>query len=68
MNIVLSTVAEYVEDEWEVPGDKIVLIREIGKGSFGLVYEGIAYEVKDRPNVELHVAVKVSGVHPTQWC
>ena len=32
----------YIPDEWEVPRDKIELLRELGQGSFGMVYEGIA--------------------------
>ncbi|NXA22940.1 IGF1R factor, partial [Ibidorhyncha struthersii] len=29
-------------DEWEVPREKITVIRELGQGSFGMVYEGLA--------------------------
>ena len=32
----------YVADEWEVPREKITLLRELGNGSFGMVYEGEA--------------------------
>lgn len=39
----LSTV--YVPDEWEVPRKQIELLRELGQGSFGMVYEGIARDV-----------------------
>ncbi|KAM4575044.1 insulin receptor b [Fundulus diaphanus] len=47
----------YVPDEWEVPRDKIKLLRELGQGSFGMVYEGIAQDiVKGEP--ETRVAVK----------
>lgn len=47
----------YVPDEWEVPREKITLLRELGQGSFGMVYEGIAQDiVKGEP--ETHVAVK----------
>ena len=49
----------YVPDEWEVPRDKIQLIRELGQGSFGMVYEGIAKCLKDDKE-EIKVAVKVS--------
>jgi serine/threonine protein kinase len=31
----------YVEDEWEVTREKIKLVRELGQGSFGMVYEGL---------------------------
>lgn len=47
----------YVPDEWEVPREKITLCRELGQGSFGMVYEGVAKGVvKDEP--ETRVAVK----------
>ncbi|XP_017262483.1 insulin receptor b [Kryptolebias marmoratus] len=47
----------YVPDEWEVPRDKITLLRELGQGSFGMVYEGIAQDiVKGEP--ETRVAIK----------
>uniref|UniRef100_A0A671YZQ8 Tyrosine-protein kinase receptor n=1 Tax=Sparus aurata TaxID=8175 RepID=A0A671YZQ8_SPAAU len=35
----------YEEDEWEVPRDKINILRELGQGSFGMVYEGIAKDI-----------------------
>ncbi|KAH0505924.1 Insulin receptor-related protein [Microtus ochrogaster] len=31
----------YVPDEWEVPRKQISIIRELGQGSFGMVYEGL---------------------------
>ncbi|XP_059362480.1 insulin-like growth factor 1 receptor isoform X2 [Carassius carassius] len=47
----------YVPDEWEVARDKITMCRELGQGSFGMVYEGIAKGVvKDEP--ETRVAIK----------
>uniref|UniRef100_A0A672Z4T5 Tyrosine-protein kinase receptor n=1 Tax=Sphaeramia orbicularis TaxID=375764 RepID=A0A672Z4T5_9TELE len=47
----------YVPDEWEVAREKISLSRELGQGSFGMVYEGIAKGVvKDEP--ETRVAIK----------
>ncbi|XP_069460668.1 insulin receptor-related protein [Ambystoma mexicanum] len=47
----------YIPDEWEVPREKIHIIRELGQGSFGMVYEGIAKGiVKDE--VETKVALK----------
>lgn len=33
--------AIYVEDEWEVAREKLQLVRELGQGSFGMVYEGL---------------------------
>ncbi|NXL85915.1 INSRR protein, partial [Alectura lathami] len=32
----------YIPDEWEVSREKITVIRELGQGSFGMVYEGLA--------------------------
>ncbi|KAG7267041.1 hypothetical protein CRUP_017281 [Coryphaenoides rupestris] len=47
----------YVPDEWEVPRDKITVLRELGQGSFGMVYEGIAKDIiKGEPDTR--VAVK----------
>lgn len=49
--------AVYVPDEWEVAREKISLSRELGQGSFGMVYEGLAKGVvKDEP--ETRVAIK----------
>uniref|UniRef100_A0A8C5Q2V6 Tyrosine-protein kinase receptor n=1 Tax=Leptobrachium leishanense TaxID=445787 RepID=A0A8C5Q2V6_9ANUR len=53
----LSASEVYVPDEWEVAREKINLLRELGQGSFGMVYEGIAKDIiKGEP--EVHVAVK----------
>uniref|UniRef100_A0A8D0GXK7 Tyrosine-protein kinase receptor n=1 Tax=Sphenodon punctatus TaxID=8508 RepID=A0A8D0GXK7_SPHPU len=53
----LSASDVYVPDEWEVPRDKISLLRELGQGSFGMVYEGFAKDiVKGEPDTR--VAVK----------
>uniref|UniRef100_A0A673C765 Tyrosine-protein kinase receptor n=1 Tax=Sphaeramia orbicularis TaxID=375764 RepID=A0A673C765_9TELE len=50
-------VTVYVPDEWEVAREKITMHRELGQGSFGMVYEGIAKGVvKDEP--ETRVAIK----------
>ncbi|XP_048513218.1 insulin-like receptor [Athalia rosae] len=50
----VSTV--YVPDEWEVPRKKIELLRELGNGSFGMVYEGMARDVlKGKPEVKCAV-------------
>ncbi|XP_007256305.3 insulin-like growth factor 1a receptor [Astyanax mexicanus] len=52
-----SAAEMYVPDEWEVSREKITLCRELGQGSFGMVYEGIAKGVvKDEP--ETKVAIK----------
>ncbi|XP_031558117.1 putative insulin-like peptide receptor [Actinia tenebrosa] len=53
----LNSTDVYIADEWEVPRDKIKLIRELGQGSFGMVFEGEALDiVKDKP--KCRVAVK----------
>lgn len=49
--------AVYEEDEWEVPREKINILRELGQGSFGMVYEGIAKDIV-KGEGETRVAVK----------
>ena len=50
----------YIADEWEVPREKIKLVRELGNGSFGMVYEGEAEDLcPEMPHCR--VAVKVSN-------
>lgn len=50
-------ISVYEEDEWEVARDKIAILRELGQGSFGMVYEGIAKDII-KGEGETHVAVK----------
>ncbi|XP_068626888.1 insulin receptor-like isoform X2 [Battus philenor] len=58
----VSTV--YVPDEWELPRTSIEFIRELGQGSFGMVYEGIAKNIeKGKP--ETRCAVKTVNEHAT---
>jgi len=53
--------AVYVADEWEVSREKIQIGRPIGKGSFGMVYEGMASDiVKNQPKAR--VAIKVRSL------
>ncbi|XP_075954174.1 insulin receptor a [Anarhichas minor] len=53
----LSAMDVYEEDEWEVGRDKINILRELGQGSFGMVYEGIAKDII-KGEGDTHVAVK----------
>ena len=48
----------YEPDEWEVERDKITLLRELGQGSFGMVWEGKALDLIEKGK-EILVAVKV---------
>ncbi|GBP37476.1 Insulin-like receptor [Eumeta japonica] len=57
----VSTV--YVPDEWEVARTSIELVRELGQGTFGMVYEGIARNIKGSP--EIRCAVKTVNEHAT---
>lgn len=47
----------YEEDEWEVPREKISILRELGQGTFGMVYEGLAKDII-KGEGDTHVAVK----------
>uniref|UniRef100_A0AAY4BH53 Tyrosine-protein kinase receptor n=1 Tax=Denticeps clupeoides TaxID=299321 RepID=A0AAY4BH53_9TELE len=53
----LSPDEVYEPDDWEVPREKINLLRELGQGSFGMVYEGIAKDIV-KGEVQTRVAVK----------
>uniref|UniRef100_A0A6Q2X2L3 Tyrosine-protein kinase receptor n=1 Tax=Esox lucius TaxID=8010 RepID=A0A6Q2X2L3_ESOLU len=53
----LSANDVYVPDDWEVAREKITILKELGQGSFGMVYEGVAKDiVKGEPDTR--VAVK----------
>ncbi|XP_076235899.1 insulin-like receptor-like [Calliopsis andreniformis] len=46
----------YVLDEWEVPREKIEMLRPLGNGTFGMVYDGIARDiVPEKPEVRCAV-------------
>lgn len=47
----------YIPDEWEVPRERIRVLRELGQGSFGMVYEGLAQD-PEREGEETRVALK----------
>ncbi|XP_053740412.1 insulin receptor a [Synchiropus splendidus] len=53
----LSANDVYEEDEWEVAREKITILRQLGLGSFGMVYEGIAKDII-KGESETRVAVK----------
>jgi insulin receptor len=42
------SLAVYEPDEWEIVRDKVELVRELSKGSFGVVYEGILWPANIR--------------------
>uniref|UniRef100_A0A6Q2XE85 Tyrosine-protein kinase receptor n=1 Tax=Esox lucius TaxID=8010 RepID=A0A6Q2XE85_ESOLU len=52
-----SAAEMYVPDEWEVAREKITMHKELGQGSFGMVYEGLAKGVV-KDEAETHVAIK----------
>ncbi|XP_050401115.2 putative molluscan insulin-related peptide(s) receptor [Patella vulgata] len=54
----------YIPDEWEVDRDKIKLLKEIGEGSFGMVWEGLTSDTCIPPYKEnIAVAVKTVNDH-----
>ncbi|XP_072840343.1 insulin receptor-related protein isoform X3 [Pogona vitticeps] len=53
-----STSNMYIPDEWEVPREKITVLRELGQGSFGMVYEGVARGLEQEGEEETRVALK----------
>ena len=57
---LLSVVAVYEPDEWEVVRENIKLLSELGQGSHRMVYEGTAHNIKDKADI-VSVAVKASN-------
>nr|CAD7259749.1 unnamed protein product [Timema shepardi] len=54
----------YVPDEWEVSRKKVEMLRELGQGSFGMVYEGIGHDiVEGQPTIRC--AIKTVNEHAT---
>jgi len=51
-------VAAYIFDEWEVSRVDVNILKELGQGSFGMVYEGILHD-STSGGPDIHVAVKV---------
>ncbi|XP_023210808.1 insulin-like peptide receptor isoform X2 [Centruroides sculpturatus] len=56
--------AVYEPDEWEVPREKIALLKELGQGSFGMVYEGEARDLEEGKPV-IKCAVKTVNENAT---
>ncbi|KAH7963205.1 hypothetical protein HPB52_020042 [Rhipicephalus sanguineus] len=55
--IPILSIAVYEPDEWEVPRESIQVVKALGQGSFGMVYEGLIYNLKpDKP--ETRCAIK----------
>lgn len=51
---------EKVPKEWEVVRDNVVFIREMGKGSFGILYEGLLRNtVPKQPEVKCAVKMVI---------
>ena len=59
----LNSSEVYIPDEWELNREKIELLQEIGQGSFGMVYEGIAHDINGV--LECRVAVKTVNENAT---
>lgn len=53
----------YVPDEWEVPRRNIEMHKELGQGSFGMVYEGVARDIAGQSQVKC--AIKTVNEHAT---
>jgi insulin-like growth factor 1 receptor len=53
-----------VDDAWEINRSKIILEKELGKGTFGLVYSGIWH--KDENTKPVNVAVKMLHKNASQ--
>ncbi|XP_025076692.1 putative molluscan insulin-related peptide(s) receptor [Pomacea canaliculata] len=52
----------YIPDEWEIDRDSVQLVKELGQGSFGMVYEGTAKNIPGFEG-EIKVAVKTVNVN-----
>ncbi|KAL3867340.1 hypothetical protein ACJMK2_044550 [Sinanodonta woodiana] len=55
----------YVPDDWEVDREKVELLRELGQGSFGMVYEGIVCDLNGQEKIR--IAVKTVNESATDY-
>lgn len=60
------TSATYYPDEWEVPRSSIDIIRELGQGSFGMVYEGLIRNCPRAGIPEQPCAIKTVNEHSNE--
>ncbi|XP_022901274.1 insulin-like receptor isoform X1 [Onthophagus taurus] len=63
MNPSINPEYMYVPDDWEIPRKKIELHKELGQGSFGMVYEGIVRDIKGKATIRC--AIKTVNEHAT---
>lgn len=54
----------YTPDDWEVSRKKIEIKDELGQGSFGMVYDGIARDIRGLS--EVRCAIKTVNEHATK--
>lgn len=48
----------YIPDEWELERTKVRIGEALGQGSFGMVYEGTAYDLLNTDKKPVQVAIK----------
>ncbi|KAL4222001.1 hypothetical protein ACF0H5_018047 [Mactra antiquata] len=53
----------YTPDEWEIDRDKVFIVKELGHGSFGMVYEGYLWDNIDKKSEgrKVPVAIKTTN-------
>ena len=56
----------YEPDDWEVDRDNVELLRELGQGSFGMVYEGVVKNLIAGKS-EVKVAVKTTNANSSDY-
>ncbi|CAG9855077.1 unnamed protein product [Phyllotreta striolata] len=53
----------YIKDDWEVSRNNIEQLKELGQGSFGMVWEGLAHDIRGQS--EVRCAIKTVNEHAT---